>query len=173
MEHFSDKDVLFVSLYVDDMIYMSSSSLFIKQFHESMSKELEISDLGLLHYFLGMEVKQVEGGIFISQKKYAIYLLKRFHMSNCKIISTPMNPNENLQVEDGTESANKQMYISLVGGTGLNIAFSVGVISRFMHFPSKHHSRSAKRILRYVVGMVDYGIWFKYMSYSELIGVHK
>ena len=81
-----------------------------------------------------------------------------------------MKLNEKLQVEDGTESANKQMYISLVGGTGRNIAFSVGVILRFMHFPSKHHSRAAKRILRYVVGMVDYGIWFKYMSYSELIG---
>ena len=45
-----------------------------------MSKELEISDLGLLHYFLGIDVKQVEDGIFISQKKYAIDLLKRFHM---------------------------------------------------------------------------------------------
>ena len=84
------------------MIYMSLSSFFVKQFHENMSKEFEMSNLVLLHYFLGIEVKPVEDGIFISQKKYAIDQLKSFHMSNYKIASTPMNLNEKLQVEDGT-----------------------------------------------------------------------
>lgn len=97
------KSSLFVCLYVDDMIYMSSSTSLLEDFRSNMKKEFEMTDLGLLHFFLGIEVKQVEGGIFISQKKYAENLLQRFRMENCKTAPTPMNTNEKLQLNDGTE----------------------------------------------------------------------
>ena len=70
--------------------------------------------------------------------KYATDLLKRFNMLNCNGVTTPMNLNEKLQVEDGTNSANAKYFRSLVGGliyvthARPDIAFSVGVISRFM-----------------------------------------
>ena len=60
------------------MIYMGSSSSLIDEFRVCMKKEIEMTDLGLLNYFLGIEVKQVEAGVFISQRKYAMDLLKRF-----------------------------------------------------------------------------------------------
>ncbi|KAL3504811.1 hypothetical protein ACH5RR_034652 [Cinchona calisaya] len=142
------------------MIYMGSSISLIDEFHMSMKNEFEMSDLGLLHYFLGLEVKQVENLVFISQQKYATDLFKKFHMMNCKIAHTPMNLNEKLQKEDGTKSANEKLFRSLVGGliylghTRHDIAFSVGVVSKFMHSPSKHHFGVAKRILCYVAGTI-------------------
>ncbi|KAK2994884.1 hypothetical protein RJ640_002760 [Escallonia rubra] len=67
------------------------------EFKDSMMRKFEMSNLGMLHYFLGLEIKQLEDGVFMSQRKYAIDLLKRFNMLNCKVAATPMNLNEKLQ----------------------------------------------------------------------------
>ncbi|KAK9740369.1 hypothetical protein RND81_03G030100 [Saponaria officinalis] len=115
---------------------------------------------------------------FSSQENYARDLLKKFNMSNCKITTTPTNRNEKLQREDGTEHADGIMYRSLVGGlnylthTRPNIAFSVSVVSTCMDNPTKLHLGAAKRILRYVAGTSNFGIWFNNVSYStfKLIG---
>ena len=74
-----------------------------------MMTMFEMTDLGLLHYFLRLEIKQGEDGVFISQRKYAEDL-RSFNLVNCKKATTPMNINENLQLEDGTE---RQMQRSL------------------------------------------------------------
>ena len=85
-------------------------------------------------------------------------------MVNCKVSATPINVNEKLQLEHGIERADAKRFRSLVGGliylahTRPDISFSVGVVSRFMSNPSKHHFGAAKRTLRYVAGTLDYGI---------------
>ena len=158
------------------MTYMSSSTSLIDEFRICMKKEFEMSNLGLLHYFLGLEVKQVEDRIFVSQRKYAIDLLKRFNVLNCKVVATPMNLNEKLQPSDGTEEVNSSYFRSLVGGliylthTRPDIAFSVGLISIFMHSPSMHHLGAAKRILRYIAGTTDFGLWYGHVSEFRLLG---
>ncbi|KAL4018557.1 hypothetical protein IC575_022155 [Cucumis melo] len=81
-----------------------------------MKNKFEMTDLGLLHFFLGLKVCQTDGGIFISQKKYAKDLLKKFGMINCKPTTTPMNVNEKLQQNDVAEMADAQQFRSLVGG---------------------------------------------------------
>jgi len=96
-------DIIIVCLYVDDLIYTSSSNLLVEDLREAMMTEFEMTDLGLLHYFLGIEVTQMSDGIFISQEKYVSNLLKKWKMGNCKPMSTPMNTNEKLSVEDGGE----------------------------------------------------------------------
>ncbi|KAK2981110.1 hypothetical protein RJ640_021164 [Escallonia rubra] len=127
-------------------------------------------------YFLGLEVKQGKDGIFISQKKYATDLLKKFNMLNCKVAATPMNVNEKLKIEDGTQSTDGRFFRSLVGGliylthTRPDIAFSVGVVSRFMHNPTAHHLGAAKRILRYIAGTRDFGLWYSQVSNFRLVG---
>ena len=169
-------DLLIICLYVDDMIYMGSSSFLINEFKACMKKKFEMSDLGLLHFFLGLEVKQVEDGVFVSQRKYAVDLLKKFNMLNCKVVATPMNSNEKLQAEDGTERADARRFKSLVGGliylthTRPDIAFAVGVISRFMHCPSKQHLGAAKRLLRYIARTYDFGIWYGHVQEFKLVG---
>ena len=81
MKRQSDGEFLVVCLYVDDMIYMGSCESIINEFRSSMMAKFEMTDLGLLQYFLGLEVKQNEEGIFVCQKKFATDLLKKFNMS--------------------------------------------------------------------------------------------
>lgn len=125
-------------LYIDDVIYMSSSDSLVAVFKSNMMKKFEMSNMGLLHYFLSLKVKQGVDEIFISQRKYVVDLLKRVNLFNCKPATTPMNTNENLELEDGTEEANAKKYRSLVGGliylthTRPDIAFSISVFSRFI-----------------------------------------
>ncbi|KAE8672699.1 Detected protein of unknown function [Hibiscus syriacus] len=146
-------EFLIICLYVDDMIYMGSSSL-INEFKACMIKEFEMTNLGALQFFLGLEVMQIEDGIFVSQKKYAVDLLKKLKMTGCKTVATPMNLNEKLN-DDGTEATDARSFKSLVGGliyltnTRPDISFVVGVISRFMHCLSRHHFGAAKRVTVY------------------------
>ncbi|XP_021685295.2 secreted RxLR effector protein 161-like [Hevea brasiliensis] len=141
-----------------------------------MKKKFEISYLGMLHYFLELEAKQVQDAIFVSQRKYAVDLLKRFNMLNCKIAVTPMNLNEKLQVDDGTVQVNASHFRSYVGGliylmhTRPYIIFSIGVISRFIHSPSKHHLDATKSVLCYVTVIIDFGLWYGRVSDFRLIG---
>jgi hypothetical protein len=79
--------ILIVFLYVDDMIY--TGDFLVNQFKYAMKKEFEMTDLGLMKFFLGIEVNQYEHGIFICQTKYAFDLLKIFRMKNCKETPTP------------------------------------------------------------------------------------
>lgn len=165
-------DFLLVCNYIDDIIYTGSSNSLLREFKSCMMRKFEMTELGKLHYFLGMEVKQGADGIFISQKKYASDLLKIFHMLNCKVATTPMNTNEKLQHEDGTNNAFGKYFRSLIYLTHSrpDIVFSVGMVSRFMHSPTKHHLGAAKRILRYVAGTMDYGIWYSQVSIFKLFG---
>ncbi|GJR61824.1 retrovirus-related pol polyprotein from transposon TNT 1-94, partial [Tanacetum coccineum] len=129
-------DFLVVCIYVDDMIYMGSSQKLVSEFKSCMMSEFEMSDLGNLKYFLGLEVKQADDGIFVSQRKYAKDILSKFGMQNYNGEATAMNPGEKLQQNDGTEFADPSYNRSLVGGlnyltnTRPDIMFSVSVLSR-------------------------------------------
>ncbi|KAL0551706.1 hypothetical protein IC582_010795 [Cucumis melo] len=97
-------------------------------------------------------------------------------MINCKPTTTPMNVNEKLQQNDGAEMANAQRFRSLVGGliylthTHPDISYSIGVISRFMRRPSRDHFGIAKRVMRYIAGTIEYGIWYSKVSDFKLCG---
>ena len=110
---------------------------------KKMMSKFEMTDLGLLYYFLGMEIIQDPYGIFLCQEKYAKYLLKRFHMSNCNPTSTPMNTNKRLVLDDGVEKADEKEFRSIVGGliylthSRPDIMFAVSWILGFMHKPSR------------------------------------
>lgn len=146
------------------------------EFKSHMMNEFEMSDMGLLHYFLGLEVQQVDDGIFLSQRKYAKDLFHKFGMLSCKPAVTPMNVNEKLQLNDGVEMVDVRKFRSLVRGliylthSWLDIAYSVSLISRFMQNLSKLHFGVAKRVLRYVSGTIDYGIWYSNVSNFRLCG---
>lgn len=83
---------MIVSLYVDDLIYSGNDESMMMEFKRSMMKEFDMSDLGKMRYFLGIEVQQLENGIFISQKKYAWDVLKRFQMEECNVVLNPIVP---------------------------------------------------------------------------------
>jgi hypothetical protein len=83
-------DLLIVCLYVDDLIITGNNSKMVAEFREAMIRRFEMTDLGLMSYFLGIEVVQQNDGMFISQKKYASDILKKFKMEHSKPITTPV-----------------------------------------------------------------------------------
>lgn len=83
-------------MYVDDIIYLGSSQSVIDEFKDGMMNTFEMSDLGLMHYFLRLEVRQEHDGIFVNQRKYAEDLLNRLNMQQCKKTLTPMNTNDKM-----------------------------------------------------------------------------
>jgi len=148
----------------------------LMEFKEDMMKTFEMTNLGLMTYFLSIEVSQRDDGIFISQKKDTEDLLKKFKMYGCKPVSTPLVTNEKLQKVDGAPEANASRYKSLVGSllhltaTRPDIMFATSLLSRFMQNPSQIHLGIRKRILRYLQGTKEYSIWYKSTSNPTLLG---
>lgn len=129
-----------------------------------------------MSYFLGIKVSQRDDGIFISQKKYTEDLLNKFKMYWYKPVSTPLVMNEKLQKVDGAPEADASRYRSLVGSllyltaTRPDIMFATSLLSRFMQNPSQIHLGVGKRILRYLQGTKEYGIWYKSTGNPTLLG---
>jgi hypothetical protein len=171
-----DDDVLIVSLYVDDLLVTGSNLQQIERFKQDMMQAFEMSDLGLMSFFLGMEIKQSRGVIFIGQEKYAKEILKKFQMENCKPTATPMNQKDKFSKEDGTARVNEEKYRSLIGcllyltATRPDILYATNLLSRFMHCPSELHMRAAKRILRYIKGTCSFGVKFMQCKTLKLHG---
>ena len=145
------------------MGYISVSKAY-KVYHPQTGKMI---DLGLMTYFLGIEIKQSQNKVLICQRKYAKEILKKFQMEECKSISTPMNQKEKFNKEDGANKIDEGYYRSLIGclkyltAKRPNILFVVSLLSRFMHCASEIHLKAAKRILRYVKVTIDYGVRFE------------
>ncbi|XP_061358015.1 uncharacterized mitochondrial protein AtMg00810-like [Gastrolobium bilobum] len=141
-----------------------------------MTKEFEMKDLGLMRYFLGLEVRQDKSGIFVSQEAYAKDILKRFKMIDCNPVSTPMEPGLKLSKYDGEERVDPSNYRSLVGClryltcTRPDLCLSVGIISCFMEDPGYTHWKAAKRILRYVQGTISQGLYYSKSDKYKLVG---
>ena len=87
-------DILIVSLYVDNLIFTGNNEKMILEFKKEIMRKYEMSDLGLLHYFLGIEIIQDGNGVLICQKKYCESILKKFRMHGCKSVTTPLVVNE-------------------------------------------------------------------------------
>ncbi|CAL2267031.1 unnamed protein product [Prunus armeniaca] len=169
-------DVLIVSLYVDDIVYTGSSSQMIEEFRRDMMEHYEMTDLGVLHHFLGMGVIQPKQNIFLHQRKYGQKLVEKFGLKDCKIVATPLAMNETLSKNDGSEAADEGEYRQIVGSllyltaTRPDIMFAASLLARFMHNPTKKHMGTAKRVLRYIQGTIDFGIVFEKGKETTLIG---
>ncbi|CAJ2667746.1 unnamed protein product [Trifolium pratense] len=170
------KNSLIISLYVDDLLVTGDDTRLVEEFKQEMMQAFEMTDLGLMTFFLGIEIKQNENDVFIYQKKYAKEILKKFQMEECKTVSTPMNQKEKLSKEDGFDKVDEGYYRSLIGclmyltATRPDILFAVSILSRFMHCASEMHLKAAKRILRYIKGTVDYGVKFESCPTFKLCG---
>lgn len=132
-----------------------------------MMQAFEMTNLGLMTYFLGIEIKQSQNKVLICQRKYAKEILKKFQMEECKSVSTPMNQKEKFNKVDGADKIDEGYYRSLIGclmyltATRPDILFAISLLSRFMHCASEMHLKATKRILRYVKGTIDYGVKFE------------
>lgn len=171
-----ESEILVVSLYVDDLFVTGSDEELIYKFKEEMKGAFEMTDLGKMTFFLGMQVQQKQNEIFVCQQKYAKEVLKKFNMEECKPTATPMNQKEKFCKEDEAERVDERLYRSIIGclmyltATRPDIMYAVSLLSRYMHCASEIHFQAAKRILRYVKGTLDYGIRFVQVKSFSLLG---
>ncbi|GMI94511.1 cysteine-rich RLK (RECEPTOR-like protein kinase) 8 [Hibiscus trionum] len=141
-----------------------------------MTREFEMTDLGLMKFFLGLEVRQVETCILVSQETYAKEILKKYKMANCNPVSTPMEPGAKLSKFDEGEHVDASRYQSLVGSlryltcTRPDLSLSVGIVSRFMEEPVHSHWKALKRILRYIQGTMSLGLFYSKAEDYKLVG---
>ncbi|KAK6773345.1 hypothetical protein RDI58_028583 [Solanum bulbocastanum] len=135
-----------------------------------------MTDIGLMSYYLDLEMKQMEEGIFISQESYTKEILKKFNMFDCNPVNTPMASGTKLSKFEDGEKVDSTLLKSLVGSlrcltcTRPDILFAVGVVSRFMEAPTSTHLKVARRILCYLKGTIDLGLFYSSSDDFNLVG---
>ena len=159
-----DPSLVFIMVYVDDILVTGPSSAACQTVITQLSTLFPIKDLGALHYFLGIEVQRSSTGIFLSQTKYILDLLTKAKMDGAKPCSTPLSTSK--LDHDSPPLENVTEYRSLVGAlqyltwTRPDLSFAVNLVCQFMHTPRVSHFQAVKRILRYLKGTIDLGLWF-------------
>ncbi|GJW11754.1 putative ribonuclease H-like domain-containing protein, partial [Tanacetum coccineum] len=138
-------DIMLVQVYVDDIIFGSTKKSMCTEFEEVMHKRFQMSSMGELTFFLGLQVKQQPDGIFISQDKYVADILKKFDFCSIKTATTPIESNKPLvKDEDGVE-VDVHEYRSMIGSlmyltaSRPNIMFAVCACARFQVTPKASH----------------------------------
>ncbi|KAH9679831.1 hypothetical protein KPL71_026290 [Citrus sinensis] len=169
-----NQDILIVQIYVDDIIFGSTNELLCEEFSSCMSKEFEMSMMGELKYFLGLQIKQNEEGIFINQAKYVKDLLKRFGIDDSKTKNTPMSTTTKLDKDEKGKEVDIKMYRGMIGSllyltaSRPDIMFSVCLCARFQSCPKESHLLAVKRIFRYLSGTIDIGLWYPRGTHIDL-----
>ncbi|XP_057787939.1 uncharacterized mitochondrial protein AtMg00810-like [Salvia miltiorrhiza] len=169
-------NILIVCLYVDDLIFTGNNLSMFEEFKKVMTKEFEMTDIGLMTYYLGVEVKQLKNGIFITQEGYVKEILKKFKMEDCKAINTLVECGIKLSKNDGKEKVDPTLFKSLVESlryltcTKPYILYATGLVSRYMENPTSIHFKAAKRILRYLKGTIGYGLFYSNTDDYKLVG---
>src|SRR5713226_2975871 len=168
--------LIILVLYVDDLILTGSDPNLITHVKSYLKQTFEMSDLGHLHYFLGLQILQTKEGIFLSQSKYACDLLRRFHMEDCKPAPSPFQSGVKLSATCTSPEVDATLYRQLVGSllylthSRLDLSFAVGRVARYMQTPHASHWKAAKRILRYIRGTIQFGIHYSTGGKPLLVG---
>ncbi|KAG2782680.1 hypothetical protein PC111_g24477 [Phytophthora cactorum] len=170
------QDMIFVALYVDDLVLASSSDKMLKETKQALSDRFEMTDMGQLKYFLGMEIEQdvATGKVSVRQTKFANDILEKFNMEKSNPVKTPQDPGLKLtkaMCEGGCkhdETMANVPYRNAVGclmylmvGTRPDLAAAVGVLSQFAADPCPTHWQALKRVFRYIQGTKTHGIEFQ------------
>jgi hypothetical protein len=157
---------LIVGVYVDDLIITGGDAGAVGKFKAQMMNTFRMSDLGLLSYYLGLEVSQGAAGITLRQTAYAAKILEKAGMAGCNASATPMEPKLKLLKEGDTPSIDATEYRSIIGSLRYlcnsrpDLSYAVGYLSRFMEAPREEHYAAVKRVLRYVAGTQQWGLHY-------------
>ncbi|KAK2401665.1 putative mitochondrial protein [Trifolium repens] len=167
---------IIAQIYVDDIVFGGMSNTMVQHFVQQMQSEFEMSLVGELTYFLGLQIKQMDDTIFISQSKYARNIIKKFGMDNATHKRTPAPTHLKLTKDEKGISVDQSLYRSMIGSllyltaSRPDITYAVGVCARYQADPKVSHLTQVKRILKYVNGTSDYGIMYSHCENSTLYG---
>ncbi|WVZ96876.1 hypothetical protein U9M48_042458 [Paspalum notatum var. saurae] len=170
------KDLLIVQIYVDDIIFGGSSHAFCSKFSEQMSREFEMSMMGELQFFLGLQIRQTPQGTFVHQSKYTRDLLHKFEMADASPQMTPMSTSNALDADEDGKEVDQKVYRGMIGSllyltaTRPDIQFVVGLCARFQASPRESHRTAVKQILRYIKFTPEFELWYSADSSLSLLG---
>lgn len=161
-----EHDMLVVQIYFDDILFGATNDALSKEFSSLMCREIEMSLMGELTFFLGLHIHQMKKGIFLHQNKYTKDLLNKYNMSLSKVAKTPMSSSLSLDKDQSGKSVNQKEFRGMIGSllyltaSRPDIIFSVCMCARFQADPKESHLTAVKRIFRYLNGTKDLGLWY-------------
>nr|GEY25748.1 putative ribonuclease H-like domain-containing protein [Tanacetum cinerariifolium] len=159
-------DILLVHMYVDDIIFGSTKKFLCDEFEQMMHKRFQINSIGELTFFLGLQVKQKDDEIFISQDKYVDDILKKFDFITVKTAITPMDPNKALIKDVEEKDVDVYLFRSMIRSlmyltaSRPDIMFAVCACARFQVTTKTSHLHVVKRIFRCLKGQPKLGLWY-------------
>nr|XP_027118139.1 uncharacterized protein LOC113735320 [Coffea arabica] len=168
----SEAGIILLVVYMDDIVITGNDAAGISSLKTFLHSQFQTKDLGLLKYFLGIEVAKSRMGIFLFQRKYVLDLQSETGKLGAKPASTPMIPN--LQLTKGELLEDLGRYRRLVGKlnyltvTRPDIAYSVSVVSQYMSNPTVNHWVVVEQILCYLKGAPGRGILYKNHSHTRI-----
>ena len=158
-----EHDILVVQIYID-IIFGATNESLCQEFSKVMQGEFEMSIMGELTFFLGLQVKQTKDGTFINQAKYVKDLLKRFGLEASKPYSTLMSTSTKLNKDERGKCIDSKLYRSMIGSllyltaSRLDIMFIVCLCTRYQSCPKGSHLLTVKRIFRYLIDTPSLGL---------------
>ncbi|GJX21135.1 putative ribonuclease H-like domain-containing protein [Tanacetum coccineum] len=167
--------ILLVQIYVDDIIFGSTKKELCDEFEKLMKDKFQMSSIGELTFFLGLQVQQKRKGIFISQDKYVHEILRKFNYLDLKSASTPTDLEKPLVQDGDAADVDEHLYRSMIGSlmyltaSRPDIMFAVCACARFQVSPKTSHLLAVKRIFRYLKGKPSLGLWYSKDSPLELV----
>ncbi|GJW63069.1 retrovirus-related pol polyprotein from transposon TNT 1-94 [Tanacetum coccineum] len=163
-----------ILVYMDALMITGNNPAQIESLKSQLSSTFHMKDLGDLHYFLGLEVTKADSGMFISQKKYTLELLKEAGVMTSKPYKLPMDPNLKLQAEMGSPLQDPEVYRRYIGKliyltiTRPDICYTMQLLNQFMQTPTSVHMQVVKHLLRYLLNSPGQGILLTHHSKAHL-----
>ncbi|KAD4585779.1 hypothetical protein E3N88_23380 [Mikania micrantha] len=169
-------DIILVQIYVDDIIFGSTNNQLCKDFEQIMRKKFEMSSLGEMIFFLGLQVRQDSSGIVIHQGKYVDDILAKFKFDDCKAVNTPIATCPALTVDEDCQSVDHTWYRFMIGSlmyftaSRPDIMFAVCQCARYQANPKLSHLHVVKKIFRYLKGKPRLGLWKSTSGGCQFLG---
>nr|GFB32482.1 retrovirus-related Pol polyprotein from transposon TNT 1-94 [Tanacetum cinerariifolium] len=150
----------------DDIIFASIDPKDCDMFSNEMSSKFQMSMMGQMSFFLGLQVSQSPRGIFINQSKFALEILKKFGMDSCDSVDTPLVDRLKLDEDLSGTLVDQTRFRSMVGSlmyltaSRPDLVFAVCMCARYQAKPTKKHLEVLKRVFRYLKGTINWGLWY-------------
>ncbi|GJT77727.1 retrovirus-related pol polyprotein from transposon TNT 1-94 [Tanacetum coccineum] len=158
------KHTLHVQIYVDDIIFASTDPTDCDRFSTEMSSKFQMSMMGQISFFLGLQISQNPRGIFINQSKYANEILKKFDLHKSDPVDTPMVERTKLDEDLSGIPVDQTQYRSMIGSlmyltaSRPDLVFAMCMCARYQSKPTKKHLEAVKRVFRYLQGTINIGL---------------
>nr|GEU32018.1 retrovirus-related Pol polyprotein from transposon TNT 1-94 [Tanacetum cinerariifolium] len=169
-------DILVVQVYVDDIIFGSIHPKYTQIFFDLMKSRFEMSMMGEMMFFLGLQVNQSPCGIFLNQSNCVLEILEKYAMESCDPVGTPMEIKDKFGLDQNGTLVDASKYRSMIGSlmyltsSTPDIVHATCLCARYQAKPTEKHLKEGKRIFRYLQGTINTGLWYMKDSGFELTG---